>query len=93
MMIWRLNVTRVTTEHSTFATQKQHRFKYLIAPLHVPDVQVPLSVPLVRDPDPGVPGDHMVAHGQDGGAVVVDPGHLTRGEAVVCSILIMLLYT
>ena len=48
----------------------------LVTPLHVPDMQVPHAVPVVRHADPGVPRDHVVLHRQDGGPVVVDPRNL-----------------
>ena len=43
-------------------------------------MKVPDAVPVMADPDPGVPGDDVVLHGEDGGPVVVDPGHLVRPQ-------------
>ena len=42
----------------------------------LPDVQVPHTVAIMTDPNPGVPGDHVVLNSEDGTPVIVDPGNL-----------------
>ena len=45
-----------------------------------PDMQIPDAVAIMTDPYPGVPGDHVVLHGEDGAPVVVDPGDLVTAQ-------------
>ena len=42
----------------------------------LPDVQVPHTVSIVTDPNPGVSGDHVVLNSEDCTPVIVDPGNL-----------------
>ena len=39
-------------------------------------MQVPHTVSIMTDPNPGVPGDHVVLDSEDGTPVIVDPGNL-----------------
>ena len=41
-----------------------------------PDMQIPDAVTIMGDPYPGVPGDDILLHGEDGAPVVMYPGHL-----------------
>ena len=43
-------------------------------------MQIPDAVTIMGDPYPGVPGDDVLLHGEDGAPVVVDPGHLVGAQ-------------
>ena len=43
-----------------------------------PYVKIPYTVPVMTDSYPGVSGDDIVLHGENGGPIIVDPGHLVR---------------
>ena len=48
----------------------------LVAPLYIPDVQVPHAVPVVAHSDSGIPRDNIVLHSEDRTPVIVDPSNL-----------------
>ena len=43
-------------------------------------MQIPDAVTIMGDPYPGVPGDDILLHGEDGAPVVVYPGHLVGAQ-------------
>ena len=54
--------------------------KSLSLSLPQPDMQIPYAVTIMGDPYPGVAGDDVVLHGEDGAPVVMYPGHLVGPE-------------
>jgi len=53
-----------------------------VSRLHAADTEEPRAVAVVRDGDAGVARDHVVAHRQDDGLLLLDPRHLIRAEMV-----------